>query len=112
MNLYDKAGQKVYSTVYPKEPWIKKITEDILEIGISTGSPARYVFYFHKESAKISDTYFNAKLLGNKYVAYMEDKNLIVTDIFREGIIYQRIERFFRNSGCYVGGDEYRIDGR
>ena len=83
VKLYDKNNQEIYSEVYPKEPWIKEVTENILEIGISTGSPSSYVFYFDRETSKISDVYFNAILLDNKYVAYMENsEELIITDIF------------------------------
>lgn len=100
--LYDRAGREIYSEWYPKEPWVKEVSEGVLEIGISTGSPARYTFYFRKEDGKISDTFFNAIVVGEKYIAHrplIGDKwynaPLILTDIFEEGILYQEIYRDF-----------------
>lgn len=98
ITLYDKSGNVVYSVdyQYPTISWVKELTSDILEIGVSFGSPARYVFYFNKENAQMSDTYFNEILIDNQYVAYMEDNNtLILTDLFKEGIVYKRIVREF-----------------
>ncbi|MBD5456892.1 MAG: hypothetical protein HDR23_10615 [Lachnospiraceae bacterium] len=102
--LYDREEQEVYSIVYPKEPWVEEMAEGVLEIGISTGSPARYTFYFRKEDSKISDTFFNAKLFGGKYIAHrpfigdQQNDPLILTDIFEEGILYQEIHRDFSAS--------------
>lgn len=98
ITLYDKSGNVVYSVdyQYPTISWVKELTSDILEIGVSFGSPARYVFYFNKENAQMSDTYFNEILIDNQYVAYMEDNHtLILTDLFKEGIVYKRIVREF-----------------
>lgn len=101
LTLYDTETQEVFSMIYPKEPWIEEVSEGILEIGISVGSPARYTFYFRKEDGKISDTFFNAKLFGGQYIAHRPwsddqwDQPLILTDIFGEGILYQEIYRDF-----------------
>lgn len=99
--LYDREKREVFSEVYPMKPWVKEVSEGILEIGISTGSPARYTFYFRKEDAKISDTFYNAKLFGGRCIAHRPmvgdqwDEPLILTDIFEEGILYQEIYRDF-----------------
>ena len=101
LSLYDVERREIFSEVYPKEPWIKEISEGILEIGISVGSPARYTFYFRKEDGRISDTFFNAKVFGERYIAYRQrigyqwDEPLILTDIFEEGFLYQEIHRDF-----------------
>lgn len=101
ITLYDKKGERVYSEVFPKKPWVEEVSEGILEIGVSVGSPARYTFYFRKEDGAISDTYFNAKLFGEQYIAhrplrnYLSGAPLILTDIFEEGILYQEIYRDF-----------------
>ena len=100
--LYDREGQEIYSEWYPKEPRVEEVAEGVLEIGISVGSPARYTFYFRKEDGKISDTFFNAKVVGDRYIAHrplIGDKwynaPLILTDIFEEDILYQEIYRDF-----------------
>ena len=82
ITLYNKDHEKVYSEVYPfrePEPWVEAISDDILAINISFGSNARYTFYFDTETAEISDTYFNAKVFGDKYIAYM-DSDVIGAD--------------------------------
>ena len=93
--LYGKRNEEFFSIVYPKEPEIISIADDILEISVSTGSPSRYTFYFDSKSVKISETFFNPMLIDNKYVAYMENDRLILVDIFREGILYKDIVRDF-----------------
>ena len=54
---------------------------------MSAGNPSRYVFYFNSQNTKISETFL--------YVAYMEDDRLILMDIFKEGTLYEAIERDF-----------------
>lgn len=93
--LYGKENAEVFSAVYPKEPEILSVADDILEISVSTGNPSRYVFYFNSQNTKISETFFNPMLIDNKYVAYMEDDRLILMDIFKEGTLYEEIERDF-----------------
>lgn len=105
ITLYDKEHNLVFSEVYSymrMPPWVKMITDTVWEIGISVGSPARYTFYFDTETAEISDTFFNAKLFGDKYIAYMENdmdgagtRTLTLTDIFCDGILHQEIVRDF-----------------
>ncbi len=93
--LFGKGNKAVFSMVYPEEPGIVKIAEDILEISVSTGNPSRYVFYFDRQRSIISETFFNPILFDNKYVAYMKDDRLILADIFREGILELEIVRDF-----------------
>lgn len=95
VTLFDRKNNTVFDMVYPKEPWIREIDDDILEIGISTGLPSSYVFYFDKETSKISDTYFNSILLDSKYIAYMDDGELVISDLFDKRVFYKKITRDF-----------------
>ena len=102
LTLYDKEHNEILSEQYPESLWIDGVSEDVLEIGISVGNPANYTYYFNQETAEISDTFFNAILVGDKYIAYMEDdavnkeeRTLILSDIFKEGILHQEITRDF-----------------
>lgn len=93
--LFSRSGDLVYGSVFPKEPWIMEINDKICEIGISTGSPSTYVFYFNKVTLQISEISFNSKLLDEKYIVYMENGELIIQDIFDKEIFYKKIVRDF-----------------
>ena len=84
---------------FPKEPSVRQVGKRLLEVSVSVGSPACYTFYIDKEDARESDTYFNPILVGDKYVAYMEDGKLILSDIFytdqQEDLLYMTIVRDF-----------------
>lgn len=77
ITLYDKEGERVYSEVFPEKSWVEEVSEGILEIGVSVGSPARYTFYFRKKDGTISDTFFNAKLFGGQYIAHRPVSNYL-----------------------------------
>lgn len=94
VKLYDRAYNEVFSMDYPKEPWIVEVTENVLEIGFSTGSPASNVFYFEKDSGRTCMGYMNSRLIDENYVAYMDNGELIFTDLFHEEI-YLEIKRDF-----------------
>lgn len=97
--FFQDAGAIILSEVYPKEPGIGWVTENVIEIAISVGSPARYVYYIDLEEDKVSDIYFNPILVGDKYVAYMEEGKLILSDMFytdkQEDLLYMTIVRDF-----------------
>ncbi|MDE5599026.1 MAG: DUF4163 domain-containing protein, partial [Lachnospiraceae bacterium] len=102
LTLYDKEHNEILSESYPESMWIDGVSEDVLEIGISVGNPANHTYYFNKETAQISDTFYNAIVVGDKYIAYIaddasdrEERTLILSDIFKEGILYQEITRDF-----------------
>lgn len=109
ITLYDKEHAEVDSIVYLyREPWVEAVTDTLLEINFSVGSPARYTFYFDMEKARISGTFFNSILFGDQYIAYMaiEDEDeitLILTDLFKEQILYQEIIRDFSLFADYMG---------
>ena len=44
--LYDSWGNVVDTTWSPVEPGIHNVTNELVEIVISVGSPAHYIFYF------------------------------------------------------------------
>ncbi len=95
LTLYDKSDKKVFTQIYPVEPRISEVAENILEICISTGSPSAYIYYFDKAGIKISETFFNPILFGNKYVAYIQNGELILSDIFNKNLFYYKIKRDF-----------------
>lgn len=99
LTVYSSLGTIIVSEVYPKEPGISWITENVIEIAISTGSPARYVYYVDMNEDKVSDVYFNPFLVEDEYVAYMEDGEMILSDIFytdqQEDLLYMTVVRDF-----------------
>lgn len=101
--LYGVSGEIVSSMEFPIEPGIRQITEGLFEISVSVGSPASYVFWFDTKGARISETYFNPVLVGNKYVAYMENsEELILRDLFHEGLLEMKIARDFSQTADYM----------
>ena len=95
LTFYSSTNEIIFAEWYPKEPAIRQVTENIFEIRISVGSSATYVFYFDMENAEESETFFNPLLIGDRYVAYMEDGKLILRDIFHEDLLYMTISRDF-----------------
>lgn len=95
ISLYNNLNQKIYSEVYPIEPTIRPVKENVLEISISVGSPASYNFYFDIERFKISDTFFNSFFVGDNYIAYMYNEELILRDAFDKDTFYMTITRDF-----------------
>lgn len=98
VTLYDKNGNVSFELETLVQPGITDLANNITEVSISVGSPARYVFYYDRLNCNMSDMYFNPILIDNKYIAYMEERNLIIRDIFNQGILSKRIVRDFANT--------------
>lgn len=94
--LYNHSNEIIFSDIFFKEPGIHWVTDDILEISYSVGSPATYAYYFDTKNLYISDIYFNPIIVGDSYIAYMENhEELILRDIFNKGLLEMRIRRNF-----------------
>lgn len=99
VTLYDKENKVVHTETFTKLPWISEMTDNILQIGLSLGSPAPYIYYYDKERAIVSTCYPDSFYLKDNYVAYMRDvSTLIVTDIFEDDELYMEISRNFSDS--------------
>ena len=95
LTLYDKEGNEVEQVLLCKEPEVRKIGEDLLEVAIRIEEYDTDIFYFHKKTLQKSQKYFNPTVLSEKYVSYMEEDKLIIHDIFLEGILHEEIIRDF-----------------
>lgn len=96
LTLYDKDGRKVHSQWCPQVSWVSEVAPDVLEIGVSVGSPARYIFFFDRETAEISPVYFNPIIISDKYIAFMEESGvLVLCDLFQRGEVYTEVRRDF-----------------
>ncbi len=93
--LYGKGKNVVKEEEYPKEPSVNLLEDGILQVTISTGSPASYVHYFDIINNKVSDVYFNPILAQNGKIVYMNEGELMVSDIFDKTKIYNKIIRDF-----------------
>ncbi len=97
--LYDRWGRIVDKDFYDERTWIHYITDEIVEIGHSCGSPCRYVYYYNVKTAELTEppAFFNSILIDCQYVAYWDyDKEvLVITDIYRKGLYYKEIQRDF-----------------
>ena len=93
--LYDKQDHVIDTIDVIEKTSILQLTDDLFEIVQSVGSPARYVFYYDAQTCKISDVFFNPILIENQYIAYIENGELIIRDIFDEGTFCKKITRDF-----------------
>ena len=104
VTLYDKGNKVVHTETFTKVPWVSEMTDNILQIGMSLGSPAPYIYYYDKERAIVSTCYPDSFYLKDNYVAYMRDvSTLVVTDIFEDNELYMEISRNFSDSR-HLGG--------
>lgn len=93
--IYDKWNKMIKTDYSVVEPGVSELDDNIIEVVISTGNPASYIYYFDKKNIKLSKMFFNPILIENKYIAYMEEGALIITDLFQEGLLYKKIVRNF-----------------
>lgn len=63
VTLYDKENKVVHTETFTKLPWISEMTDNILQIGLSLGSPAPYIYYYDKERAVVSPCYPDSFIL-------------------------------------------------
>lgn len=112
LTLCDKKAEPVctfYYTDYKRKPHIKEVTKDIMEVEVAEGS----VCYFRKSDAKVSDIYRESILLEGKYIVCLQpgrsenEKILLVRDIFKEGILDQKIIREFAGAEVSLESDIY-----
>lgn len=100
VTLYDKENHAVHRESFLKLPWVKEMTDNILQIGMANGSPSTlYIYYFDKERAIVSRCYSDPFYLRDHYGAYMKDeKTLVLTDLFEEKELHREIHRDFSDS--------------
>lgn len=95
VTFYSCTNKKFFSECYPQEPVISQVADNIFEVRISVGSPAAYIFYVDIENGELSETFFNPLFFGKRCVAYMEDGQLVLRDIFNKDLLYMTISRDF-----------------
>ncbi|MDE7254230.1 MAG: hypothetical protein K2O32_14995 [Acetatifactor sp.] len=95
VTFYSRTNKKFFSECYPQEPVISQVADHIFEVSISVGSPAAYIFYVDIENGELSETFFNPLFFGKCCVAYMEDGQLVLRDIFNKDLLYMTISRDF-----------------
>ena len=92
---YKEPKEDIFSECYPKEPTVRQVTDNVFEVRMSVGSSATYVFYVDAVHAEKSVTFFNPLLFGERYVAHMEDGELILRDVFDDDSLCMTISRDF-----------------
>lgn len=109
-SLYNNTGNVVYEKTVVKEPAIRYITDDILEICDSHGVAANSCCYFNLTTNVLSESFWNPSYTDGKIVVYMDydetrspDTYLIVRDIFDKEKLY--IEATFDFSPLAVPSD-------
>lgn len=95
VTFFDSTHEIIFSECYPMEPAINQVADNVFEVSISVGSPATYVFYIDMVNAEISETFFNPLFIEARYIAYMEDSELILRDVFNDDLLCMAISRDF-----------------
>ncbi|AIQ14539.1 hypothetical protein PDUR_23595 [Paenibacillus durus] len=96
LTLFDKTHQVIFEEEYPKEPMTKILSNNVIQVTISLGSPNRYVFFYDTESTKISNTFYNPILIESGNILFLDDEGkLIFRDIFDQSLLYTKIIRDF-----------------
>lgn len=95
VTFFNSAHEIIFSECYPMEPAINQVADNVFEVSVSVGSPAAYAFYVDMVNAEISETFFNPLFFGARYIAYMEDSELILRDVFNDDLLYIAISRDF-----------------
>lgn len=97
LDLLDKKGSIIYHQKFSKKaPDISKINNEIIEIRLGVGSSAIFFWFYDLKNKKISEEYFNAVLIENSMIAYMNiNYKLVIRDIFDKRKYYKEITRNF-----------------
>ncbi len=93
--LYDKQNHVIDTVSCIEKTSVTQLTDDLYEIAQSVGSPARYVFYYDIKTCRESEVFFNPILIEYQYIAYMEDGELVICDIFNKDMYCRTIARDF-----------------
>lgn len=88
-------GADIYRVAF-----IKEISDTIIHLAISVGSPARYECFFDRETGEKSEGYFNVSAVNNRTVVYMDwtqegEICLVIKDMFDKNRLYKEIIRDF-----------------
>ncbi len=95
LTLYDQEQETIHQEVFPREPVVDILENNIVKISISLGSPNNYTYFYDVGKNIISDVYYNPLLIENEKIVYMEGNSLIVSHIIDKTIVYAQIERNF-----------------
>lgn len=108
--LYDSYGNVIYEQTVLREPRIKYVSEDVIEISNSAGTSALSCSYFNLTTNKISESCWNPSYVDGKIVVYMEyDETrepsafLVIKDIFDNNKLF--MELFYDFSPMAVPAD-------
>lgn len=93
--LMDDNQQPVRKLEFPQEPFVRMVSNDIVEIKVSVGSPLNYTQYYDPKTNRVSVAYTNILLYGNGKIVFAKTGVLIVSDIFDENVFYKEIIRDF-----------------
>lgn len=96
--FYSNDGEEIFYKNYTLEPNIVNIGENLYKISASSGVDSVYTIFINTEQSKISKPYFNLLFNDKNTVAFMENRVILLTDMFKREKIYKRIERDFSDT--------------
>ena len=99
--LYDSYGNVVFEQTVLREPQIKYITEEVIEIRNSAGTSATFCTYFDLKTNKLSESCWNPSYVDGNIVVYMH------YDETREPHTFLVVRNIFDSTKKYI---EYDFD--
>jgi hypothetical protein len=119
VKLFDKNKKVIDETTVPKEPHVSKLENDIIQVTISYGSPFYTTYFYNTKANLISKAYDTPVLIDKDKIVFVQNKKLIVSDIFDKAIYFKEVERNFSEtvppssaivSAKFINSNELQID--
>lgn len=95
VKLFDESKKVVDETTVPNEPYVNKLENDIIQVIIYYGSPFYTTYFYDTKANLISQAYDTPVLIDKGKVVLVQNKKLIVSDIFDKTLYFKEVERNF-----------------
>ncbi|MFA9464787.1 MAG: hypothetical protein ACERKN_10915 [Velocimicrobium sp.] len=92
VKLFDENKKVIDETTVPKEPHVNKLENDIIQITIYYGSPFYTSYFYDTKDNLISQAYDTPVLIDKGKIVLVQNKKLIVSDIFDKALYFKEIE--------------------
>lgn len=119
VKLFDKNKEVIDENTVPKEPHVNKLENDLIQVIISYGSPFYTTYFYDTKDNLISQAFDTPVLIDKGKIVLVQNKKLIVSDIFDKALYFKEVERNFSEtvppssaiiSAKFINSNELQID--